>query len=83
MYQSVLDHLQQWACVPNRSVGIPWRTKPYIVRAYLDATHLVECWHLSKQEAWKLAQLYIGQRWSVIVKDNAGKVVFKSSGGAV
>ena len=81
MYQSVLDHMAQWACVPNRSVGIPWRSKEYVVRAYLDDSHLSESWWLSREEAWSLVKLYVGQMWRVVVLDNAGGVAFKSDGG--
>ena len=81
-FQGVNDHRQQWEPLSKRRM-IAWRSKPYVVRAYKDATHLVECWHLSKQEAWTLAQLYIGQKWSVVVKDNSDAVVFKSVGGTL
>ena len=78
-YQGVLDHMAQRAANPRvLPPTIPYKRTTYIVRAYCDGTHLSEASHLVREDAWKVAVFYVGMRYDVIVKDDKGKVVFKS-----
>ena len=77
IYQGVLDHMAQRA--PLKALQtVPYKRTEYVVRAYRSDTSLSEASHLVREDAWKVAVFFVGMRYDVIVKDDEGKVVFKS-----